>query len=222
MLGPVFEVLTGMGLAASAGLNAYIPLLAMGLLARYTDLIHPSSSWHWLSNGWVLLILAILLAIEVVADKIPMVDHVNDVLHTVIRPTAGGLAFGAASQSQTVTVSDPGRFFTGHQWIPVVAGVLIALCVHGTKATARPVVNATTLGVGAPIVSTIEDVISTVMALVAIVMPVLIIVFLAGFVWFFVWARRRRRRRKAEKAAAKARRGGATLALPTQVHPRSR
>src|SRR5690349_13903292 len=160
----------------------------MGLLARYTDLVHPSPSWHWLSNGWVLLILSILLLIEVVADKIPMVDHANDVLHTVIRPTSGGLVFGAASQSRTLTVADPGKFFTSHQWIPVAAGVVIALCVHGTKATARPVVNATTLGVGAPIVSTVEDVISTVMSLVAIVMPFLIVFFLAGFVWFFVWA----------------------------------
>jgi hypothetical protein len=220
MLEGVFELLTGTGLAASAGLNAYIPLLAIGLLARYTDLIHPSSSWHWLSNGWVLLILAILLAIEVVADKIPLVDHANDVLHTIIRPTAGGMAFGAASQSQTITVADPGRFFTSHQWIPVAAGVLIALCVHGTKATARPVVNVSTAGLGAPVVSTIEDIISTVMSLVAIVMPFLILFFLAAFVWFFIWVRRRRRRRKAEKLARTL--GGAPVGPPSQVHPRFR
>jgi hypothetical protein len=220
MLDYVFEVLTGIGLAASAGLNAYIPLLAIGLLARYTDLIQPSSSWHWLSNGWVLLILAALLAVEVVADKIPMVDHVNDVLHTVIRPTAGGLAFGAASQSQTVTVSDPGKFFTGHHWVPVAIGAVIALCVHGTKATARPVINVSTLGVGAPVASTIEDIVSVTMSLVAIVMPFLIVFFVAAFVWFFIWARRRRRRRKAEKAAAKAAARGLP-GPPIQAHPRS-
>jgi Domain of unknown function (DUF4126) len=220
----VLELLTGAGLAASAGLNAYIPLLAIGLLARYTSLIHPSSSWHWLANGWVLLILALLLAIEVVADKIPAIDSLNDVLHTVIRPTSGGLAFGAASQSQTVTVSDPGRFFTGHQWIPIVAGVVIALCVHGTKATARPVINVSTLGVGAPVVSTIEDIFSVVMSVVAIVMPFLIVLFLAGFVWFFVWALRRWRRRKAGKAAARAASlpGGAPPGPPIQARPRSR
>jgi hypothetical protein len=219
----VFEVLTGTGLAASAGLNAYIPLLAVGLLARYTGLIHPSPGWQWLSNGWVLLILGILLAVEVVADKIPAVDSVNDVLHTVIRPTSGGLAFGAASQSQTVTVSDPGKFLTGHHWIPVAAGVLIALCVHGTKATARPVINVSTFGVGAPVVSTIEDVFSATMSVVAIVLPFLIVFFIAGFVWFFVWARRRRRRRRAEKAAARAMRAaGAPVAPPIQARPRSR
>jgi hypothetical protein len=223
MLVPVLEALTGAGLAASAGLNAWIPLLSVGLLARFTHLIELPQSWQWLTNGWTLAILAALLAVEMVADKIPVVDHANDVLHTVIRPTAGGLAFGAASQSQTVTVANPGTFFTGHQWIPVAAGVLIALFVHGTKATARPVVNATTLGVGAPVVSTIEDIFSTVMSVVAIVMPFLIIFFMAAFVWFFVWARRRRRRRKAEKAARKlARTGGAPPGPPIRAHPRSR
>lgn len=217
--GLVLELLTGIGLSASAGLNAYIPLLAIGLLGRYTNLIHPSSSWHWLTNGWVLAILAVLLAIEVVADKIPVVDHVNDVLHTAIRPTAGGLAFGAASQSQTVTVSDPGKFFSGHHWIPIVAGMVIALFVHGTKATARPVVNVSTMGVGAPVVSTIEDIFSTAMSLVAIVAPFLIVFFVAAFVWFVVWIRRRRRRRKAARAMRKA---GALPVPPIQAQPRSR
>jgi hypothetical protein len=192
-----------MGLSAAAGLNAWIPLLSVGLLARYTHLITLPPSWHWLENGWTLSILAVLLVIEMVADKIPVVDHLNDVVHTVIRPTAGGLAFGAASQSQTTTVSDPGQFFSSHQWIPIAAGAIIALSVHGVKATARPVVNATTLGVGTPFVSFAEDVLSVTMSLVAIVVPILIVVFLAAFVAFFVWVRRRRRRRKAEKLAAR-------------------
>jgi Domain of unknown function (DUF4126) len=200
MLVPVFEALTGAGLAASAGLNAWIPLLAVGLLARYTHFITLPASWHWLSNDWVLVILAILLAIEMIADKIPVVDHVNDVLHTVIRPTAGGLAFGAASQSQTKTVTDPGAFFSSHQWIPIAAGVVIALAVHGVKATARPVVNVSTMGMGTPVVSFAEDVFSTVMALVAIVLPILIVFFLLGLALFAGWVVRRRRRRKAARA----------------------
>ena len=73
------EALTGTGLAASAGLNAYIPLLVIGLLARYTDLINLPGGWQWLENGWVISILACCWSIEFVADKIPVVDHVNDV-----------------------------------------------------------------------------------------------------------------------------------------------
>ncbi|MFI0795754.1 MULTISPECIES: DUF4126 domain-containing protein [Micromonospora] len=200
----MFEVLTGTGLAASAGLNAYIPLLTMGLLARYTDLIDLPSGWQWLGNGWVMVILAVLLTVEVVADKVPIVDHVNDVVQTVVRPTAGGLAFGAGSSSETVTVSDPGHFFSSNQWVPVVTGVLIAFGVHLLKSAARPVINATTAGVGAPVASTAEDATSVVMSLVAIILPVLVLAFLVGFVLFLFWFLRRRKDRRRERQAARA------------------
>ncbi|MDO3702206.1 DUF4126 domain-containing protein [Micromonospora sp. C28SCA-DRY-2] len=200
----MFEVLTGTGLAASAGLNAYIPLLTMGLLARYTDLIDLPSGWQWLGNGWVVLILAVLLAVEVVADKVPVVDHVNDVVQTVVRPTAGGLAFGAGSSSETVTVSDPGSFFASNDWVPVMTGVLIALGVHLLKSAARPVINATTAGVGAPVASTAEDATSVVMSVVAIILPVLVLAFLAGLVLFLFWFLRRRSDRRRERRAARA------------------
>jgi cbb3-type cytochrome oxidase subunit 3 len=119
----------------------------------------------------------------------------------VVRPTAGGLAFGAASGSQTVTVSDPAEFFSSNQWVPIVAGMIISFIVHGMKAAARPVVNASTAGFGAPVASTAEDFFSVAMSFVAILFPVLIIVFLAVLVWIFVALRRRRRRKKAEKLA---------------------
>jgi hypothetical protein len=182
MLIDVLELLTGTGLAASAGLNAYIPLLLVGLLNRYTDLVALPSGWQWLSNGWVLMILVVLLAIEVVADKVPVVDHVNDAVQTFVRPTAGGLAFGAGATSQTATVSDPGQFFSTNQWVPIALGVAIALAVHLVKAATRPVVNATTAGIGAPVASTAEDATSVIMSVVALVLPVLVLVLLAGMV----------------------------------------
>ncbi|RQX02017.1 DUF4126 domain-containing protein [Micromonospora inaquosa] len=200
----MFEVLTGTGLAASAGLNAYIPLLILGLLGRYTDLIDLPSGWTWLGNGWVIAIMAVLLAVEMVADKVPLVDHINDVVHTVVRPTAGGLAFGAGSSSETVTVSDPGSFFSSHQWVPVVTGVLLALGVHLLKSAARPVVNAATAGFGAPVASTAEDATSVVISLVAVILPVLVLVFLVGLVVFIFWFVRRRSERRREREAARA------------------
>ncbi len=198
----MFEVLTGTGLAASAGLNAYIPLLTMGLLARYTSAIDLPSGSAWLTNGWTLTILAILLAIEMVADKVPVVDHVNDAVQTFVRPTAGGLAFGAGSASETVTVADPGAFFTSNQWVPIVAGVVIALGVHVVKAASRSVVNVTTAGFGAPVASTAEDIGSVVMSVLAIVLPVLVLIGLGVLVWAAVWVVRRRSRRKRERAGS--------------------
>jgi len=204
----VLEALTGTGLAASAGLNAYIPLLMMGLLARFTDVIDLPQGWSWLSNGWVLVILGVLLAVEMVADKVPIVDHANDVVQTVVRPTAGGLAFGAGSGAQTVTVSNPGSFFGSHQWVPVAAGVLIALCVHGVKATARPVVNVSTAGFGAPVLSTIEDFGSALMSILAILMPILVLVGIGLFVWLTVVVLRRRRRKRESASSGTARQFG--------------
>ncbi|MFI7078080.1 DUF4126 domain-containing protein [Micromonospora sp. NPDC049903] len=200
----MLEVLTGTGLAASAGLNAYIPLLLMGTLARFTSVIDLPGGWQWLGNDWVLGILAVLLVVEVVADKVPVVDHVNDVVQTVVRPTAGGLAFGAGSASETVTVSDPDSFFAdGGQWLPVIVGVLIALGVHLLKSAARPVINATTAGFGAPVASTAEDATSVVMSLVAIVLPVLVLVFLVAFAFSLPWFLRRRADRRRERQAAR-------------------
>ncbi len=197
--GPVLEMLTGTGLATAAGLNAYIPLLVIGLVARYTDWINLPSSWGWLSNGWVILILVVLLLVEFIADKIPAVDSVNDVVQTLVRPTAGGLAFAAGSGSETITVSNPADLFTQKMWIPIVLGLLIALTVHGAKATVRPVANVATAGLAAPVVSTAEDVTSTGLSLVAILIPILVIVFLIVLVWLFLrWRKRRRARRNGD------------------------
>jgi len=190
------ELLTGIGLATAAGLNAYIPLLVIGLLGRYTDLIELPKSWVWLENGWVILILIVLLAIEFVADKIPAVDSVNDVVQTLVRPTAGGLAFAAGSGSETLMVQNPSDLFTKDLWVPIVIGLLIALTVHGAKATARPVANVATVGLAAPVVSTAEDVTSTGLSLTAIIVPILVIVFVVVMIWLFVRWRRKRRERK--------------------------
>jgi len=199
----MLEALTGIGLAASAGLNAWIPLLLIGLLARFTSLITLPHAWHWMTNGWILGILSVLLAIEIVADKVPVLDSVNDVIHTSIRPTSGGIAFGAAADSHTVAVSDPSQFLSGHEWIAIGSGALIALFMHLMKSTARPVINTFTLGLGGPVVSTAEDATSLSLSFVAIVIPILVIVFLFVIIFIFWRVRRRIRRRKAAAALAR-------------------
>jgi hypothetical protein len=188
----MLELLTGSGLATAAGLNAALPLLILGGLDRWTGLVDLPAGWEWLSGGWVLAILLVLLVLDVVADKVPGVDHLNDVVQTVVRPTAGGLAFGAGSGAQTAAVTDPGAFFTSNAWVPVVLGILLALTVHTGKALARPIVNAATVGMGAPVVSTVEDATSLSLTLSAILLPVLVLVLLAILVWVGVRVARRR------------------------------
>ena len=188
------ELLTGLGLASAAGLNAYIPLLAMGLLGRFTDVINLPPGWAWLENGWVLLIVGALLLVEVVADKIPALDSINDVIQTVVRPTSGGIVFGAGTASQTAAIADPGAFATSGQWIPVAIGVVVALVMHLTKTAVRPVANVATAGVAAPVLSTVEDVTSIGLVLAAILLPVLVLVALLLIAWavLALWRRRRR------------------------------
>ena len=192
------EVLTGLGLASAAGLNAYIPLLAMGLLARFTDLVNLPPGWAWLENGWVMVIVAVLLTVEVVADKIPALDSVNDAIQTVVRPTAGGIVFGAGTASQTAAVTDPGAFVSSGQWVPIAIGVVVALVMHLTKTAVRPVANVATAGVAAPVLSTVEDFTSIGLVFVAILLPVLVLVVLVAIAWvaFKLWRRRRERARQ--------------------------
>lgn len=196
------ELLTGFGLATAAGLNAYIPLLALGLLSRFTDLVSLPSGWAWLENGWVMMIVAVLLLIEVVADKVPALDSVNDMVQTFVRPTAGGIVFGSGTAAQTATVTDPGAFAQSGQWIPVVAGIVIALVVSLTKSTVRPAANVATAGVAAPVLSTVEDITSIGLVFVAILLPVLVLVAVAALAWAAVRLIRRRRTARTAGPAA--------------------
>jgi len=190
------ELLTGFGLATAAGLNAYIPLLALGLLSRFTDLITLPHGWAWLENGWVMTIVGVLLVVEIVADKIPALDSINDAIQTVIRPTAGGIVFGSGTAAQTSAVADPGAFAQSGQWIPIAVGVVTALVVSLTKSAVRPAANVATAGMAAPVLSTVEDVASVGLVFLAILIPVLVLVALVALVWAgFRLLRRRRKKR---------------------------
>ena len=189
----MLEVLTGTGLAFAAGLNAYIPLLLLGLGGRFLDVVQLPSGWTWLENEWVLGILAVLLVIEFFADKIPAVDSVNDVIQTVVRPASGGIVFGSGAASETAAVADPAEFFTSNQWVPIVTGVVIALLVHGAKTAVRPALNVATFGIAAPVLSFIEDASSVLLSVFALLVPILVVVAVGGLVTLFVVLVRKRR-----------------------------
>jgi uncharacterized membrane protein len=189
------ELMTGLGLATAAGLNAYIPILLLGLLGRFTGLIDLPQGWAWLENGWVLTIVAVLLAVEIVADKIPALDSVNDTVQTLVRPTSGGIVFGSGTAAQTAALTDPGEFARSGQWVPVAIGVVTALAVHLTKTAVRPAANAATAGLAAPVMSTVEDFTSVGLTFIAILIPALVLIVLIALIWAAVWLMRRRRRR---------------------------
>ena len=171
-------IFSAFGLSASAGLNAYIPLFVVGLLAHYTDLIKLQSPWDTLSNPWILILLGVLLIIEMLADKVPAVNHVNDVIQTVVRPAAGAVAFAASAN--VVTDMNP--------VLALACGLLVAGGVHAAKAlVVRPAVTATTGGAANVPVSILEDVVSTVVSVLSIILPILIGTLLVVVFAFFVW-----------------------------------
>lgn len=183
----LFGILTAFGLSASAGLNAYIPLLIVGVVAHYTDWITLNPPFDLLANPWVLIVVGILLIIEMLADKFPAVNHVNDAIQTVIRPAAGAIVFAASAH--VITGLNP--------VIAIICGLLVAGSVHTVKATVlRPAVTVTTGGAGNIPVSIAEDVVATVLSILSIVLPILVAVFVILFVILIVWWLRRRAIRK--------------------------
>ena len=130
----MLEFLTGTGLATSAGLNAYIPLLALGLLDRFTGLVDLPAGWTWLSADASLWILGALLALELVADKIPGVDAVNDVVQTVVRPAAGGIVFASGVGAEDVSAAG---LVAAALFLPVLVAVLVVAVVVGLWLLAR-------------------------------------------------------------------------------------
>lgn len=181
------ELITGLfsafGLSASAGLNAYIPLLMIAFMGRFTNLITLSSPWDQLTSWWVIGVLMVLSLIEFFADKIPAVNHINDLIQTVVRPIAGAITFAASAN--VITEINP--------ILSLIAGLFVAGSVHAVKAIAiRPAVTATTGGAGNVPVSILEDMISTIVSMIAIIIPAIIAL---GAITFAVWILLRQYRR---------------------------
>lgn len=179
-------IFTAFGLSASAGLNAYLPLLIVALVARFTTLITLSPPYHHLTDGWVILVIAVLLCIELFADRVAGLDSANDLVQTFIRPVAGAILFAASSN----VISDINPV------LALICGLIVAGGVHAAKATVRPVVTGTSGGLLNPVVSTTEDVTSLALTLVSILVPLLTGFLLGGLVVIVAWwvvARRRRR-----------------------------
>ena len=180
----LFNIFSAFGLSSAAGLNAYIPMLAIGLMGRL-DYLTLQNPFAILESTPALAILAVLALIDFVADKIPAVDHVTHVIGGLVHPIAGAIVF--ASQNNILSDIHPG--------VSLAAGFVMAGGLHATRSAIRPVATATTAGVGNPVISLIEDIISFVLSIMAIFAP--LIAFVLFLVLLFVvirsWRSVRRR-----------------------------
>jgi hypothetical protein len=164
----------GIGLAACAGLRAWLPLLLLGSLARW-GVVDLSPSFEFVSTTRALILFGVATVVEIAGDKIPAVDHALDALSTVLRPAAGSLL----AASVLWQVSDPLTAMA----LGVAVGAPSALVPHAAKSTLRVVSTSFTGGLANPVLSLLEDAIALVLFVLTVVLPVVAasLVVLAGF-----------------------------------------
>ncbi len=166
----ISSLLTSAGLGIGAGINAYATLLVFGLFARWQPSMFHDDLAKFFATTPVLIIVGVLYLIEFIADKIPTVDHVWDVIHTFIRPVAGAVVAFAAVSNQIPR---------GAVILATVLAGGAALGAHATKATIRGASTIATGGLGNPILSLLEDLFAFLAAIVSLVLPWLILIVIA-------------------------------------------
>src|SRR5687767_8429153 len=182
-------VALAIGLAACAGLRAWLPLLLTGGLVR-AGMIEVGQSFSFLSSDRALILFGLASVIEIVADKVPAIDHALDVIGTVVRPLAATVlaasVFGSFADPLTAVA------------LGAAIGAPTALVPHAGKSVLRAASSALTAGVANPVISVLEDLI----ALALFVLTVLVPILAGGLVLLTAWLIARRLRRRIRSAPA--------------------
>ncbi len=181
----VLAVLLGVGLSASTGLNTFLPLLLLSAAARFNIAgIELGQKFDWLSSDTAIIVLIVASIAEIIADKVPAVDHFLDSIGTFLRPLAATVATASVLTGADVNPT-----------IAAVVGLMIgaptSLGFHTLKAGTRVASSAATLGCANPLLSLIEDVISLSLTLLAIFIPLSVPIAIALLVWL-LWLIARR------------------------------
>lgn len=184
----VIEVAMGISLAACAGLRTFLPLFVVGVAGRL-GWVPLSASFDWLSSWPALVIFGVAIVTEVLADKIPIVDHFLDLLQVLVKPAAGAVLTAAVLTDVTPLQATI---------LAILVGGTTSFLVHATKAKLRILSSSVTAGLGNPILSMGEDVAAFGGSLLAIVIPLFVLVLVALSLLILLLALRRFRRRAAQ------------------------
>ena len=160
----VSSLALAIGLAACAGLRAWLPLLLAGSLARF-GVLTLGPAFSFLSSDRALILFGVASVIEIVGDKVPAVDHGLDMLSTVLRPAAGALL----AASVIWEVRDPLTAIA----IGVAVGAPSALVPHAAKTVVRAASTTLTGGLANPVISIIEDVLAVAVFVFTVLVPIL-------------------------------------------------
>ncbi len=187
------NLLGAVGLSAASGLNAWIPLLGLGLAQR-AGVVTLSEPFDQLGSNTALLVLGAIFLVDLIGDKVAVVDHVLHAVGTVVAPLSGAVVF--AAQENLISQS--------HPWAAGLAGMVLGESFHLVRSAVRPAVTAGTAGTGNPIASILEDAVSLVLTVLAVVVPVLAFIAVVMLsVLVFTRVRRWRRRRAARRATTR-------------------
>ena len=188
------------GLAFASGINAYFPLLAFAIVARWFHLYKVNPNFSFITQTWFMIALLILAVADLLADKIPVIDHIWDAIHTFIRPVAG--AFVAAASDNRIHVLPNTTYMGTHIMamginlsltlvVVMITGGVLALMTHVTKASTRLASTATTAGLLNIVLSIIEDIGVVIATLLSLFAPAVMFVVVILFVLIFLLLARR-------------------------------
>jgi hypothetical protein len=164
-----------LGITFLAGVNLYLTVFVLGLVARFGSVLSPQfdpfAAWP------VIIVAGVLTIVEIIADKVPAVDHAWDAVHTFIRVPAGMVVAGIiASGNEPYWVV-----------IAVLVGGAVSFTSHSAKTTLRITSTKTTAAHANAAISWGEDIFVLVGSLLGAFSPIIlaIIVLIALFVIFF-------------------------------------
>jgi hypothetical protein len=175
-------VLTAIGLAACAGLWAFLPIFGVGLAARLPGWPLPPGL-DTLASDTALLIFGLATLVELAADKIPVVDSILDVIHAVVGPVVGVLAAYISFSNLPLPYALA---------LAIMTGATVAGGVHALAATSRIKTSVLTVGIANPVLSVIEDILAISTLVLTILAPALVLLVFAVVIF---WIRGRRRTR---------------------------
>lgn len=176
-LGTLSALMAGITLSAAAGLRVFLPVLALGLAARF-GLLEVGEAFVWLTTDPVLMVVGIAALLEVGGYLIPLVDNLLDTLAT---PAAlgGGTVIVAALLPEM------------HGWLQwgtaAVLGGGSAGIVQATTVLLRGLSTTSSGGLANPLLATSETGGSLLAILLALVIPVVVgVLVLLALAWLLV------------------------------------
>lgn len=171
-----FQIVIGIGLAATCGFRAFVPLFAMSL-AGVSGVMEFASGFEWIGTYPALIVFGIATVVEIVAYFVPFVDNV---LNAITLPFS--IIAGVIIVASVITDIDPVIRWS----LALIAGGGVAT---GTGLISNAIHLASTMtsgGTANPAVSTVETGATGVMAALSIIFPVVSLVLIILIIFFVV------------------------------------